>query len=94
MDFYYTDLEEDESLESTSSPTLSHRDMARPPHEDPEYQRQIVGSMRQELLAKAPQQMNTVTVISTPTLQHHNYAWSQTSPVSRLFVRRINKLFD
>ncbi|EDS45167.1 conserved hypothetical protein [Culex quinquefasciatus] len=34
-----------------SPPTLSHRDMARPPHEDPEYQRQIVGNYRQGLLS-------------------------------------------
>jgi len=29
-----------------SEPTLSHRDMARPPHEDPEYQKQIVGNFK------------------------------------------------
>ncbi|KFB53368.1 AGAP012987-PA-like protein [Anopheles sinensis] len=43
-DFFFTETE-DESDESApnppSPPTLSHRDMARPPHEDPEYQRQI-----------------------------------------------------
>lgn len=32
-------------------PTLSHRDMARPPHEDPDYQRQLVGNMRQSLMS-------------------------------------------
>lgn len=42
-EFYYTEVE----MEITSSPpTMSHRDMARPPHEDPEYQRQLVGSFR------------------------------------------------
>lgn len=51
--FYYTEIEAeietDEHIKSPnppSPPTLSHRDMARPPHEDPEYQRQLVGNMR------------------------------------------------
>ncbi|XP_001953606.3 zinc finger protein 704 isoform X3 [Drosophila ananassae] len=51
-DFYYDEEdEEDEELDKTtnlaSEPTLSHRDMARPPHEDPEYQKQIVGNFKQ-----------------------------------------------
>lgn len=46
-EFYYTEIEDEgESPSPPSPPTLSHRDMARPPHEDPEYQRQIVGSIR------------------------------------------------
>lgn len=46
-EFYYTEIE----LGYTSPPpTLSHRDMARPFHEDPDYQRQLVGNMRQSLL--------------------------------------------
>jgi len=63
-DFYFTDLDdEDEAIEMdvgtaaivinptpTLPPTLSHSDMARPPHEDPEYQRQLVGNIRQGLL--------------------------------------------
>lgn len=51
--FYYTEIEAEIESESIlkspnppSPPTLSHRDMARPPHEDPEYQRQLVGNMR------------------------------------------------
>lgn len=49
--FYYTEIEAEieENVTSPnppSPPTLSHRDMARPPHEDPEYQRQLVGNMR------------------------------------------------
>lgn len=52
--FYYTEIEaeietEDADIKSPnppSPPTLSHRDMARPPHEDPEYQRRLVGNMR------------------------------------------------
>uniref|UniRef100_A0A182NKS6 C2H2-type domain-containing protein n=2 Tax=Anopheles dirus TaxID=7168 RepID=A0A182NKS6_9DIPT len=55
-DFFFTETE-DESDESApnppSPPTLSHRDMARPPHEDPEYQRQIVGTYRQGLLSQS-----------------------------------------
>ncbi|XP_073980616.1 glucose transporter 4 enhancer factor [Rhodnius prolixus] len=44
-EFYYTELE----VGVTSPPpTLSHRDMARPPHEDPEYQRSFgQGNMSQ-----------------------------------------------
>lgn len=49
-EFYYTEIEdEDEDSKTpspTSPPTLSHRDMARPPHEDPEYQRKIVGNFK------------------------------------------------
>nr|CAI5824969.1 unnamed protein product [Callosobruchus analis] len=49
-EFYYTEVE----LGLTSPPpTLSHRDMARPFHEDPDYQRLLVGNMRQSLLAQA-----------------------------------------
>lgn len=42
-EFYYT---EREVAAPAPPPTLSHRDMCRPPHEDPEYQRQLVGSFR------------------------------------------------
>lgn len=53
--FYYNEFEAEietdiepntKSPNPPSPPTLSHRDMARPPHEDPEYQRQLVGNMR------------------------------------------------
>lgn len=52
--FYYTEIEAEietdeldiKSPNPPSPPTLSHRDMARPPHEDPEYQRRLVGNMR------------------------------------------------
>lgn len=52
--FYYTEIEAEIETEELnimspnppSPPTLSHRDMARPPHEDPEYQRRLVGNMR------------------------------------------------
>lgn len=49
-EFYYTEVEVGLN-NSSSPPTMSHRDMARPPHEDPEYQRQIVGTYRQTLLS-------------------------------------------
>ncbi|CAH1280498.1 unnamed protein product [Diabrotica balteata] len=52
-EFYYTEVE----LGLTSPPpTLSHRDMARPFHEDPDYQRFLVGNMRQCLLSQQQQQ--------------------------------------
>lgn len=38
-EFYYTEVEL--GLHTSSPPTLSHRDMARPPHEDPEYLKQL-----------------------------------------------------
>ncbi|XP_058824761.1 zinc finger protein 704-like [Topomyia yanbarensis] len=52
-DFYFTEIEdESDSGQSAphppSPPTLSHRDMARSPYEDPEYQRQFVGNYRQQ----------------------------------------------
>ncbi|XP_046668428.1 zinc finger protein 395 [Homalodisca vitripennis] len=43
-EFYYTEVEL--GLHTSSPPTLSHRDMARPPHEDPEYQRSLYSSSR------------------------------------------------
>ncbi|EDW28037.1 GL27195 [Drosophila persimilis] len=50
-EFYYTEDDDDDELVKApslaSEPTLSHRDMARPPHEDPEYQKQIVGNFKQ-----------------------------------------------
>ncbi|XP_069701966.1 zinc finger protein 395 isoform X2 [Periplaneta americana] len=41
-EFYYTEVEL--GLHTSSPPTLSHRDMARPPHEDPEYLKQFKSS--------------------------------------------------
>lgn len=38
-EFYYTEVSL--GVHTSSPPTLSHQDMARPPHEDPEYQKQI-----------------------------------------------------
>jgi hypothetical protein len=94
-EFYYTEIEDGSTPSPPSPPTLSHRDMARPPHEDPEYQRQIVGNYRQGLLSlsqtsiKPPLPLhNTAGSVSLPNSsaaaisQHHGYhSWSQQSPV-------------
>lgn len=87
-DFYFTDLEdEDEAIEMDATntvatpplpPTLSHSDMARPPHEDPEYQRKIVGNIRQGLLMSS----SSSNVIVNNTIIHNYASWSQTSPTS------------
>ena len=67
-------------------PTLSHSDMARPPHEDPEYQRKIVGNMRQGLLMSSASGQafikSSVPMTGSNTVIHNYAAWSQTSPVS------------
>lgn len=49
-EFYYQEIEMD--LVS-SPPTMSHRDMARPPHEDPEYLKQFhVGALPASIYAE------------------------------------------
>lgn len=90
--------EEDEAIgmdansTPTLPPTLSHSDMARPPHEDPEYQRKIVGNIRQGLLMSSAStsaangqgaftKSGAMTSSGSNTVIH-NYAWSHTSPVS------------
>ncbi|XP_031630888.1 zinc finger protein 704 isoform X2 [Contarinia nasturtii] len=94
--FYYTEIEaeieaEDFNVKSPnppSPPTLSHRDMARPPHEDPEYQRRLVGNMRQGLLTMSqsvkPPLPNAAGAINIPNspLAHHNYTWAQQNSLS------------
>lgn len=67
-----------------SPPTLSHRDMARPPHEDPEYQRKYIGNIRQELLQQQGHGYNkNVPMSNTTSVIKQTYTWSsQTSPVS------------
>lgn len=94
-DFYFTDLEDDDEaieMDATNTtpplpPTLSHSDMARPPHEDPEYQRKIVGNIRQGLLmSSASGQTFVKAPMSGSNSVIHNYAaWSQTSPVRRKY---------
>ncbi|KPI93398.1 Zinc finger protein 704 [Papilio xuthus] len=66
-EFYYT---ERELLAPPPPPTLSHRDMCRPPHEDPDYQRQLVGSYRQGLLSTL--QNGSARPISIPV----SHPWS------------------
>lgn len=85
-DFYYTDLDDEEAIVLQTSnvspplpPTLSHSDMARPPHEDPEYQRKIVGNMRQGLLMSTNNGQTFVKVpMSSPMVlpTNSNYTWS------------------
>ncbi|XP_035430865.1 zinc finger protein 395 [Spodoptera frugiperda] len=64
-EFYYT---EREVAAPAPPPTLSHRDMCRPPHEDPEYQRQLVGSFRQGLLSTL--QQGTGRSVNIPVTHH------------------------
>lgn len=85
-DFYYSEIE----LGLTSPPpTLSHRDMARPPYEDPEYQRQLVGTIRQNLLSGTvpliPQSPHKIMKLSP---RPHS---PKTHPVSPRRVRGENK---
>lgn len=102
-EFYFTDLEDDDDeaicMEPTnvappSPPTLSHRDMARPPHEDPEYQRKLVGNMRQGILTAQQTVFKTSLPMSSgctllPT--NSSYTWSDLTPVS---FNLIIYLFD
>lgn len=88
--------DEDEAIETDTNttttpplpPTLSHSDMARPPHEDPEYQRKIVGNIRQGLLMSSgsangqSSYTKSGPITSGSNTVIHNYAWSQASPVS------------
>ncbi|XP_053600784.1 zinc finger protein 395 [Plodia interpunctella] len=66
-EFYYT---EREIATPAPPPTLSHRDMCRPPHEDPEYQRQIVGSYRQGLLSMQNASARPISIPVTHSLSN------------------------
>lgn len=104
-DFYFTDLDdEDEAIEMDATntspplpPTLSHSDMARPPHEDPEYQRKIVGNIRQGLLMSSGGANGqtfvkaTVPMTGSNTVIHNYATWSQTSPVRLKYEMKIKK---
>ncbi|XP_036336335.1 zinc finger protein 704-like isoform X2 [Rhagoletis pomonella] len=74
-EFYYTEIEdEDEDSKTpstTSTPTLSHRDMARPPHEDPEYQRKIVGNFKQGRVNQQQLQQNLGQNLSSSKTVYH-----------------------
>lgn len=74
-DFYYEEIYEEPI--PTSPPTLSHRDMARPPHEDPEYQMQVV-------LAHQNQYNNNNTIKPPLPIGSSPYSssWSHKSQVS------------
>ncbi|XP_001995855.2 zinc finger protein 395 isoform X3 [Drosophila grimshawi] len=89
-EFYYTEDDDDDDDDDdvdnelvkktpspASPPTLSHRDMARPPHEDPEYQRQIVGNFKQ---GRAMHSYLTTQQQQLPShQQHHSSNGSQNS---------------
>ncbi|XP_073847476.1 glucose transporter 4 enhancer factor isoform X2 [Musca autumnalis] len=97
-EFYYTEVEDDDddckTPSPTSPPTLSHRDMARPPHEDPEYQRQLVGNFKHGRVAAQQQHINgrqihhvngqTVYISSSQhqQLQNNNTSCIPTSPLA------------
>lgn len=85
-EFYYTEVE----LALTSPPpTLSHRDMARPFHEDPDYQRLLVGNIRQNLI----NQHHTASIPQSPhkLLKLSPRPHSPKIPVSPRRVRGENK---
>ncbi|XP_039296353.1 zinc finger protein 395 [Nilaparvata lugens] len=84
-EFYYTEVE---SGLTSSPPTLSHRDMARPPHEDPEYQRILHQQMMVAQSAPLQHQLQpTSKPISVLAPVNGNHAtallsaqWSQGAP--------------
>lgn len=70
-EFYYQEI----SMSHMSSPpTMSHRDMARPPHEDPEYQKQLrleaapitAPNCTENLVSNVRDRNNTYAVSSSP----------------------------
>lgn len=72
-EFYYTEIEVGDT---TPPPTLSHRDLSRPPHEDPEYQRQFVETFRQKILSKPiniPHSQQHHQTISALANAHHHH---------------------
>lgn len=89
-EFYYTEIEK--GLTSPP-PTLSHRDMARPPHEDPDYQRQLVGSFRQTLLSGCQVTVGATPIPQSPhkLLKLSPRPHSPKMPVSPRRVRGENK---
>ncbi|TMW48386.1 hypothetical protein DOY81_006533 [Sarcophaga bullata] len=75
-EFYYTEVEDDDddckTPSPTSPPTLSHRDMARPPHEDPEYQKRFVGNIKQGRAAAQLQQQQQQQQQYQQNIQQYN----------------------
>ncbi|XP_061711763.1 zinc finger protein 395 [Cydia pomonella] len=80
-EFYYT---EREVPAPAAPPTLSHRDMCRPPHEDPDYQRQLVGSYRQGLLSTL--QNGNARPISIPV----SHSWSNSHSPKHMRLSAAN----
>lgn len=69
-EFYYQEVPADHM---SSPPTMSHRDMARPPHEDPEYQKQlrletapIASSYMENVIVSVREPSNTFTISQSP----------------------------
>lgn len=73
-EFYYTEVEMGldsvtdsfANMFTSSPPTLSHMDMARPPYEDPEYQKQVQNSPQKFIRLS----LKPATSIVKPTLLH------------------------
>ncbi|XP_008556852.1 zinc finger protein 704 isoform X1 [Microplitis demolitor] len=76
-DFYFQEIAVNHM---SSPPTMSHRDMARPPHEDPEYQKQL------RLEVKQP----TSPIVSVPTST--SVAGKITAVKERFFNFRISPI--
>lgn len=55
-EFYYQEIAVNHM---SSPPTMSHRDMARPPHEDPEYQKQLRLEVKQPPAVVVPTNNST-----------------------------------
>ncbi|CAL1684322.1 unnamed protein product [Lasius platythorax] len=69
-EFYYQEVAVDHM---SSPPTMSHRDMARPPHEDPEYQKQLrleavptASSYIENVIVGVREPSNTFTISQSP----------------------------
>ncbi|XP_011335480.1 zinc finger protein 704 isoform X2 [Ooceraea biroi] len=69
-EFYYQEVAVDHM---SSPPTMSHRDMARPPHEDPEYQKQLrleatpaTSSYVENVMVGVKEPNNTFTISQSP----------------------------
>ncbi|XP_036139065.1 zinc finger protein 704 isoform X2 [Monomorium pharaonis] len=69
-EFYYQEVAVDHM---SSPPTMSHRDMARPPHEDPEYQKQLrleatpaANNYIENVIVGVREPSNTFTISQSP----------------------------
>lgn len=69
-EFYYQEVAVDHM---SSPPTMSHRDMARPPHEDPEYQKQLrleatptASNYIENVMVGVREPSNTFTISQSP----------------------------